>query len=534
VSAEHPTPSPLDAPALAPTGVLARGELLFLALAVLIPTAIALFTGHVWEDFFITFRHSENLAAGEGLLFQPGERVHGFTSPLGVLLPALCHLLSGQTSWLVALWLFRILCVAAYAGGGLLLLRAAKDGGSPRVGVVLLGALYLFEAKSVTFTISGMETALMLLCLAWGLRLLLTDLSRRWLAVGLCWAALMWTRPDSCMYIGALMLTHLAFPVTTRRETFQGLLKAAGVCTLVYLPWFLGAWIYYGSPVPHTVLAKSAMGLSTVVGHPLDLIVGRATHVYSPAYSGFGGWPSVVHLLSLAMTAFAASYWLIPGQKHDRPGRMGSVAFALVYLYFLVMPFAYPWYFPPLGLLGLFVLARGLPSLSERLPTPWPQRVLGAVALPIVLAMASMLALQTYELRVQQAEIEVGVRTRVGRWLAERVQPEERVFLEPLGYIGYFSKAHMLDYPGLATPQVARLRRERKLSMGGALGALRPEWVVLRTRNVTKVFGDSGIASQYELAFEVDATPRLDAYAYLPGKGYLYYDARFQVFRRLP
>jgi len=36
----------------------------------------------------------------------------------------------------------------------------------------------------------------------------------------------------------------------------RALLRAAGVCALLYLPWFLFAWAYYGSPVPQTVVAK--------------------------------------------------------------------------------------------------------------------------------------------------------------------------------------------------------------------------------------------------------------------------------------
>ena len=60
----------------------------FAVAAALSPLGYALYTDHIWEDFFITFRHSENLARGDGLVYQPGERVHGFTSPLGVLLPA--------------------------------------------------------------------------------------------------------------------------------------------------------------------------------------------------------------------------------------------------------------------------------------------------------------------------------------------------------------------------------------------------------------------------------------------------------------
>lgn len=75
--------------------------------AALVATAclgFALFTGHIWEDYFITFRSSLNLATGHGLVFQPGERVHTFTSPLGTLLPALFALGGGEEVVARALW----------------------------------------------------------------------------------------------------------------------------------------------------------------------------------------------------------------------------------------------------------------------------------------------------------------------------------------------------------------------------------------------------------------------------------------------
>lgn len=41
----------------------------------------ALCTDHVWEDLYITFRTSKNLATGQGLVFNLGDRRHTFTSP---------------------------------------------------------------------------------------------------------------------------------------------------------------------------------------------------------------------------------------------------------------------------------------------------------------------------------------------------------------------------------------------------------------------------------------------------------------------
>jgi len=49
----------------------------------LVGLVFAAFTQHAWEDYWITFRVSRNLATGHGLVFTPGERLHSFTSPLG-------------------------------------------------------------------------------------------------------------------------------------------------------------------------------------------------------------------------------------------------------------------------------------------------------------------------------------------------------------------------------------------------------------------------------------------------------------------
>src|SRR5580658_2957112 len=89
------------------------GLILFAGAAFAVPLLYALYTGHIWEDFLITFRFSQNLCEGHGLVYRPGERVYGSTSPLGTLLPALCYWMTGQTSYLPALWLFRVLSAGA-------------------------------------------------------------------------------------------------------------------------------------------------------------------------------------------------------------------------------------------------------------------------------------------------------------------------------------------------------------------------------------------------------------------------------------
>ena len=52
---------------------------------------------HYWflsDDCYISFRYARNLVEGHGLVYNPGERVEGFSNPLWVLLLACGHLLT--------------------------------------------------------------------------------------------------------------------------------------------------------------------------------------------------------------------------------------------------------------------------------------------------------------------------------------------------------------------------------------------------------------------------------------------------------
>ena len=60
-----------------------------LALLALVSVAISLVfvTPEIWlDDSFIGYRYATNLEAGEGLVFNPGEHVEGYTSFLWVVL----------------------------------------------------------------------------------------------------------------------------------------------------------------------------------------------------------------------------------------------------------------------------------------------------------------------------------------------------------------------------------------------------------------------------------------------------------------
>src|SRR5208283_1351993 len=146
--------------------------------------------------------------------------------------------------------------------GVVLLFRVLQTLQVRRVSCWLTMALIGLDAKLVDFSINGMETGLLFFFLALAIHGLVVPGPRQMLRIGIGWAGLMWTRPDSFVYIAILGISALIFSPNrtagqSRKELWKMLLAACLVCAVLYLPWFLWAWSYYGSPVPHTIVAKA-------------------------------------------------------------------------------------------------------------------------------------------------------------------------------------------------------------------------------------------------------------------------------------
>lgn len=562
----------------------------------------ALWTGHVWEDFFITFRHSRNLVEGRGLTYNPPERVHGFTSPLGVLLPALCDLATGVRDWRAALWLFRILSALAFAGAGVLTARLLRQGRHPAWFLTAWAILYAFEAKAVAYSANGMETAWVLLPLAGALLLTAGEPGRGWL-LGACWAGLLWARPDGFVWAVGLSIGRFLM-VPGRRAWLACCLRAAVACAALYGPWLVFAWLYYGSPVPHTVLAKANVEWGTAVQlrQAYDNLDSRFARAAAEAFQPmifWGGkdwlpWEQATRFLvtlSEWLGFFASIYWLLP--VNDRAGRLASFAFTIGCIYLASIFSVFSWYWPPATVLGLFALVRAWRTLlvppddGILVPASWPWTVgwalvcytffttvdlvdawyvpttailaagwLGRIPAPVRIlswrlvripaglaataalgvvaaAQLAVFGLSAYEMKVQQAEVEDGNRMPVGLWLRDHVGPGERVYLEPLGYVGFFSGAHLVDWPGLVSREVVRCRREKHTDYWSTIGEIRPEWLVLRDGVPPPGYDPAAyLHAHYRHVATFDVRDKLDAYSWVPGKPYVYFDACFHIYRK--
>jgi hypothetical protein len=212
----------------------------------------------VFDDAFISFRYAHNLIAGQGLVFNPGERVEGYTNFLWTLIAAL-GIAAGQdplsfTRGLgVAAYLLSILVAVATVG--------CQIGRGRDLLVLALFALLVLPPTYPAFAGTGLETSFV------GLMVLLTGVAqhlwaprtgwKKWLA-GLPPLIAVLTRLDAgiaCAASGLVLVITQFRSATDLRARLAPALGPTALGLAVYLLWKLH---YYGDILPNTYYAKAA------------------------------------------------------------------------------------------------------------------------------------------------------------------------------------------------------------------------------------------------------------------------------------
>jgi len=202
------------------------------------------------DDAFITFRVVDNFHNDYGLRWNVVDRVQVFTHPLWCFLLVVVGWLFGNLP-LAAIWISILMSVAAFL---LIVPRPGRENWD----LVLLALLIPASKAVVQFGTSGLEGPLayllfVLLILAGGG--LKPDWHRndRW--VPLLGAAIVLTRPDLLLIVAPFCIAWVA------RKGFRRAAVSIGVGMAVIAIWEMISFVYYGSLVPNTALAKLYTGV---------------------------------------------------------------------------------------------------------------------------------------------------------------------------------------------------------------------------------------------------------------------------------
>ena len=432
------------------------------------------------DDAYITFRVARNLATGRGPVFNPGEHVLSITTPGYMLLLAAASMISKDFVRLG----FALNGLALLATGALLIdLSSADDEvgrGAGQRGLLSLLSSIVAISLTLTFPLLtaaiGMETPLfmaaILAAFAAYRRALRLDTDRRsemrWLLATAVAAALAFLlRPDGLLIIVAIGMHWL---VTRRRIPWWPI----ALFLALSLPWLVFSWLYYGSPVPNTLVAKETQALAESV----------------PRWG-----PGLVQASSdwvrqFPIAAVLAVTGLVLALARRRSDRLAMLLWAALTIaaHSLLGVRSYFWYYAPLipvaallagdgaaaavgGLAGWLRLRR-----SAGLATGFAALALLLATLVPAASAAASLAQPAVPRRREQAYLQTG------EFLHEMCASREdapRVGMAEIGLIGYASDCPIVDFAGLLQREIAHLRVSPADKATWAILHYQPELVVL-------------------------------------------------------
>jgi arabinofuranosyltransferase len=416
---------------------------------------------HQFDDAYISYRYALNLAHGEGLVFNPGERVEGYSNFLWILILA-----AGERFGIAPHVLGPALGVLAYlalpAMGWLIIWIGLREWAPGRRWLASALLLSLLTSRGVAASAgSGLETffyaALSLGALAaWAFQ----DRRPRLLAplAGILLAAAALTRPEGVITAAALTLLEFM-----RLSAGAGLAaRVRGAARLAWLPGLafslqtLLRLAYYDSFLPNPVYAKGMTGShleagllylrSFVASYPVALVFALAAVVLLASGRG-----------SRAERALAAGALLIAAFESALVAWIGGDFME----YRLALHF-----FPLLVVAGSIATAALWPlrgTTAANAATAWAA---GALLLALTLVpFRPEPRFYMQSLREMDGYVHDG--TQVG--LALRgLPPGMRVATTLIGTIGYFSGQPILDLWGLVDLSV-RTRAARPEFVRGHL-----------------------------------------------------------------
>ena len=255
----------------------------FILLALATRLTFWFYTGRVWEDALITITAARNVWEGFGLTHHASEPyVQSFTSPISVLIPILGEFVQEGLLFL------RLSSLAAAVATICFAYRIGVLLGFRWIAHVLVLTYLACDQLQIFFGMGGMETQVVT---AVAVAVIYFYLSQRWWALGVACGLATISRPEFCLFlipsVGiALLLFHR-----------HAILKVVIPALAFAVPWYGFATLYYGSPVPNTIVAKSW----SVPNRNVHRFVDGSLALHGPVVAGLralqgilGGFPRAV------------------------------------------------------------------------------------------------------------------------------------------------------------------------------------------------------------------------------------------------
>lgn len=447
----------------------------YLLLAAVILVAHGLFYSHALgydtvDDAYISYRYAQNAARGYGLTFNAGERrVEGYTNFLWTVLMIPAFVLGvNVTAMSIGLGvLFALGCLYyVYHATGQI------EGLWPSVGLIT-ALLLAVDGSFALWSVGGLEGPLFAFLLLAGVVAYLRELQERTLVpVSGAWFALAtMTRPEGLLVFALTLAHQMAYRLSARKRLITRVdWGRVGLFVLIFVPYFLFRWRYYGWFFPNTFYAKVTLedtaaqwqrGLAyvqTFIGIHLGYIplLIALIPLFRPRSTVWASYLALIIIVYSVYIAYVGGDWSV-----------GRFFVPLMPFYYLLLAD---------GLIEIYHWAKKLVwgHMEER---SGPLRLTYAAAGILLFSLlvgffwaSSVEGEQALFLNRFNAKLAGQARTQMGKWLRENVPPDTVIAVDAAGQMPFYSELRTIDMFGINDLHTAHLNREELASLGKRMG----------------------------------------------------------------
>jgi len=395
--------------------------ILFLIIAIFVVHALSL--NFTQDDAFISYRYVKNFINGHGLVFNPGERVEGYTNFLWIIILSIFARLG-----LDMIMVSKILGVLAGATTLFLIYQISLNIFKKRDWLFPLFAPLLLASNSAFayWSISGLETAFFVMTVLLAVYFYLTN--ERLMIISSALSTLV--RPEGVLVFGIIILHKFFF----KKDKLKNCLFSILGFILLLLPFLIFKIYYYGNLLPNPFYAKTGFSLEYV----------KAGLAYFWLFlKHYGLWGVL---------------YLIPIPFYKELEVKGKLVILIVYIYTLYIIIiggdvlqAHRFFLPLLPFLYL-LFSFALMKLSLMLKN----RVI-PIFVVIAFSFLTFFVPRNWIMSVRSAEI--GLSSKMSKYaqgLRQSFGTNFTLAMTTIGVISYLTDAKVIDMLGLTDPYVAK------------------------------------------------------------------------------
>lgn len=396
------------------------------------------------DDAYISFRYLDNWLDGQGLVFNPGERIEGYSNLLWIALLAPLRFVGLEVE--VAATALSLIALAILLWAVFKTARNLADNAIAGWVAVILVAGSVHLAR---WTVSGMETVLFAALLALANQQL-SEKGKNGLLSSVFFGLSTLTRLPGLMHGCLAFAAALSGPGENIRSKIKLLILPACVFILFPLLQLGFRLVYYGLPLPNTAYVKLG-------GNLADIIPSGLAYYWKYLSSGGG---VLVLLCLLAIPAIVKKRnWVIWALAMQ-------VAFHTAYVIYVGGDFfEFSRFIVPIVPAMAVLASIGILQVGE-----WKSQYAnyGLPLAAVILTLLSMFgADKSYEEEVFVKRLQGRAqREMVAQWIDKTYPKEATLAVNVAGLIPYRTQRYTIDMLGLSDRHIAQVKSQTKIGDG--------------------------------------------------------------------